>query len=159
MRFTDGSGCQRFRSSRACIRFGISKISKADNSPTSPKPIESNGILLIAIRPAGEMQCFTRWVGLPQNFGPDHNWPVFRLPGVLQSKPIRDRFGHPSKAPTRPTTTVTFRLHREGQQRQRNGDGFRVFVGQPFGIMTGSGNCIAYWEDSSERWVVIQKGC
>ncbi len=110
---------------------------------------------------SGEMQCFTRWVGLPQNFGPDHNLcqfsdcPVFYSPSRFEIDS-----GHPLEGPdTADDDGYNSVCIVKASNGNENGDGFRVFVGQPFGIMTGSGNCIAYWEDSSERWVVIQKGC
>jgi hypothetical protein len=110
---------------------------------------------------SGEHACFTKWVGLPQNFGPTMNLcqfietPVFYSIGefeVDEDHPLEDGpdefgcnavfTGTPSNG-TDPGTPID--------------DEFRVFIGG--GALTGSGITHAFWDDTDEKWKAIQKGC
>lgn len=109
---------------------------------------------------SGEMQCFTRWVGLPQNFGPDRNLcqfedtPVFYSPSRFTIDP-----GRPLESSLRDDDGCNATCSVDSNNGSTSGPEFRVFVYPPFPLMTGAGDAVAYWEDISETWVVIQKGC
>lgn len=111
----------------------------------------------------GQWKCFTRWVGLPHNFGPTTNLcqfpdtPVFYSPNEftidsdypLDGPDFADDDGCNASFNHTPNNGLETPI----------GDELRVKVNPPFNSMTGSGTAQAYWNDSTETWIVLQKGC